>query len=211
VGSTDVASATARAVAASSAVRGTQGLGMGANADDSFQDALSKIIGDIKDPEFQSTLEQTLREMGSGAGNSTAGGADHAATHEGIAANIFQSLAVESGTEGAESVAKTLEILQKLSLEADNVTNATGAALGGPGSSGSSSAMEGVSDEVIEKMMKEFEALGQKEDFAGVVDNMMRQLLNKDIMYLPMKSICEKFPQWLAKNADGLTKDEYEK
>lgn len=31
-----------------------------------------------------------------------------------------------------------------------------------------------------------------QEDFQSVIDNMMKQLLSKDIMYLPMKQICEK-------------------
>ena len=52
--------------------------------------------------------------------------------------------------------------------------------------------------------------MGAKEDFAGVVDNMMRQLLNRDIMYVPMRSVCEKFPEWLAKNAARQTREEYE-
>lgn len=40
--------------------------------------------------------------------------------------------------------------------------------------------------------MSEFEKMGQKEDFQGVIDNMMRQLLSKDVMYTPIKEICEK-------------------
>jgi hypothetical protein len=81
---------------------------------------------------------------------------------------------------------------------------------GGGMSSDSAAAAEGLSDEVISRMMKEFEGMGAKEDFAGVVDNMMRQLLNRDIMYVPMRSICEKFPEWLARNAARQTREEYE-
>lgn len=31
-----------------------------------------------------------------------------------------------------------------------------------------------------------------QEDFQSVIDNMMKQLLSKDIMYMPMKQICDK-------------------
>lgn len=33
-----------------------------------------------------------------------------------------------------------------------------------------------------------------------VIDGVMRQLLSRDLMYEPMKQICERFPAWLATN-----------
>ena len=69
-----------------------------------------------------------------------------------------------------------------------------------------------------------------QEDFNGIVDNMMKQLLSKDVMYVPMKQICEKvwvggvgqrlcrrhdycmqYPEWLAANEEELPPEEYEK
>ncbi len=161
-----------------------------------MREAVQRMMGEMGDPEFQRALEATLREMGTGAGDSTPGGLQNlgglggrgavpgmsTGTEDGtMAADVFRSLAVESGAQGAEGIAKTLEILHKLSLEADNM-GAGGAGPGASASSGSAAAAEGLSDEVVQRMMREFEAMGQKEDFAGVVDNMMRQLLNKDIM-----------------------------
>ena len=58
-------------------------------------------------------------------------------------------------------------------------------------------------------MMAEFEKLGQKEDFEQIVENMMRQLLARDLMYEPMKLVCEKYPEWLAEKLEGLSHDEY--
>lgn len=52
-------------------------------------------------------------------------------------------------------------------------------------------AMEAVSDDVLASMMREFEDMGKKEDFGQAVDGIMRQLLSKDIMYIPMRQICE--------------------
>lgn len=39
---------------------------------------------------------------------------------------------------------------------------------------------------------------------------MMKQLLSKDIMYEPIKQICERFPEWLAKHAESLSQKEYD-
>ena len=40
--------------------------------------------------------------------------------------------------------------------------------------------------------MDEFEKMGTKDDFNSAIDNMMRQLLARDVMYLPMKQIQDK-------------------
>ena len=49
-----------------------------------------------------------------------------------------------------------------------------------------------LSEDVMLRMMEEFEKLGAKEDFNKVLEGMMKQLLNKELMYGPMKAICAK-------------------
>lgn len=49
-----------------------------------------------------------------------------------------------------------------------------------------------VSEDVITRMMEEFERLGAKDDFDSIVENMMKQILAKEIMYIPMRQICER-------------------
>lgn len=44
----------------------------------------------------------------------------------------------------------------------------------------------------------------------AVIDGMMEQLLSKDLMYTPMKQVTDKFPQWLEKNKDDLSVEEYQ-
>jgi peroxin-19 len=51
--------------------------------------------------------------------------------------------------------------------------------------------VEGHGEEMMEAMMAEFEKLGEKEDFGGVVDGMMRQLLSKELMHEPMKQVID--------------------
>lgn len=66
--------------------------------------------------------------------------------------------------------------------------------------------MEEVGETMMEEMMAQFEALGEKEDYNEVVDGIMRQLLSKDMMYEPTKQVCDKFPEWLATNKPHLSK-----
>merc|ERR1719198_212318 len=75
----------------------------------------------------------------------------------------------------------------------------------------SSTQVEGFGEEMMNNMMAEFEKLGEKEDFNQVVDGMMRQLLSKELMYEPVKSVCEKYPEWLAIQVESLPTDEYER
>jgi peroxin-19 len=58
--------------------------------------------------------------------------------------------------------------------------------------------IEGVGEEMMEQMMQQFQALGDREDYNEVIDGVMRQLLSRDLMYEPIKQICVKFPEWLA-------------
>eukprot|EP00588_Corethron_pennatum_P010359 CAMPEP_0194266296 /NCGR_PEP_ID=MMETSP0169-20130528/1251_1 /TAXON_ID=218684 /ORGANISM="Corethron pennatum, Strain L29A3" /LENGTH=315 /DNA_ID=CAMNT_0039006947 /DNA_START=93 /DNA_END=1037 /DNA_ORIENTATION=+ len=66
-------------------------------------------------------------------------------------------------------------------------------------------------EELMESFMQEFEKMGEKEDFDGVVDGMMNQLLAKDLMYEPMKQVTEKFPEWLATAKKNLPEEEYQR
>jgi len=64
----------------------------------------------------------------------------------------------------------------------------------------------------IEKQFeKEFEKMGNANDSNDVMDGVMKQLLDKDLMYEPMREVCLRFPRWLADNKDGLTAEEYQR
>jgi len=53
--------------------------------------------------------------------------------------------------------------------------------------------------------------MGEKEDYNEVIDGMMRQLLSKELMFDPMKSVTLKFPEWLAKNKSQLSEEDYDR
>ena len=71
--------------------------------------------------------------------------------------------------------------------------------------------MEAMGEEMMESMMKELSAFGASGDADDVVDGMMRQLLSKELMYEPMKQVCDRFPAWLAESKAHLSEDEYQK
>lgn len=69
--------------------------------------------------------------------------------------------------------------------------------------------LEEVGERMMEDMIAQFEALGEKEDYNEVIDGVMRQLLSKDLMYEPSKQICDRFPEWLALHKQNLSDAEY--
>lgn len=71
--------------------------------------------------------------------------------------------------------------------------------------------MEAMGEEMMESMMKELSAFGASGDADDVVDGMMRQLLSKELMYEPMKQVCDRFPAWLAESKAQLSEEEYQK
>jgi peroxin-19 len=71
------------------------------------------------------------------------------------------------------------------------------------------SKLEETGEQMMEDMISSFEELGEKEDYNEVIDGVMRQLLSKDLMYDPTKSICDKFPEWLALHRRSLSENEY--
>ena len=147
---------------------------------------VAKMMADMQNPDFQKILEESLRSVTGGA--AVPGGP------------VPDAAAV--GGDGAHdptledpSVAATMQMLAKMSMEQGADPDST----------------QAMGEEVMKKLMDEFTSMGHKEDFQGVIDNMMKQLLAKDVMYLPMKQICEKFPVWLAENESKLPREEYEK
>ncbi|KAG9017703.1 Peroxisome chaperone and import receptor [Tulasnella sp. 427] len=53
--------------------------------------------------------------------------------------------------------------------------------------------------------------LGDAEDVQGLLENMMSQLLSKDLLYEPLKELDEKFPGYFKENESKLSKEDLEK
>ncbi|GLT91070.1 hypothetical protein SLE2022_089790 [Rubroshorea leprosula] len=67
-------------------------------------------------------------------------------------------------------------------------------------------------DAVVEDWIKQFEELaGGSQNMESIVENMMQQLLSKEILHEPMKEIGDRYPKWLEEHKDGLSIEEYER
>jgi len=65
---------------------------------------------------------------------------------------------------------------------------------------------DGLNEEMLEKLAEEIE---NKPEMHDIMNNMMSQLVSKDILYEPMKEISVKYPEWLSTNRDKISEEEY--
>lgn len=147
-------------------------------------------MAEMQKPEFNASVEASMREV-SGEGS-------------GGVAGVMNPFAGMPGAGGLgqppanavdKSVAQTLEMMAGMAAPNEGIDPA---------------ATEAMGEDVMKSMMEQFERMGEKEDFQSIVDNMMKQMLSKEIMYVPMKQIAERFPEWLADNEGKLSAEEYE-
>ncbi|KAH0015886.1 Pex19-domain-containing protein, partial [Aureobasidium melanogenum] len=85
------------------------------------------------------------------------------------------------------------------------------------GESASAAAASSSQDDMLAQMLKDLEAGnfpamdGDQGDFNSMLMGMMEQLVNKDILYEPMKELHDNFPEWLEKNKDSTSKQDLER
>ncbi|CAM9243407.1 unnamed protein product [Ectocarpus sp. 4 AP-2014] len=102
----------------------------------------------------------------------------------------------EGGTDMDRTIFRTLEMLSKSGAEMEGQEAA---------------AMEGAGEDMMRQMMGEFGKMGKKEDYNGVMDNIMQQLLSRELMYDPIKQICDTYPEWLATHRERLAPADYQR
>jgi len=158
---------------------------------------MEKLMSDLQNPEFQKTLEETLRQLGQGGdmGDLEKMMAPFATPQQPGGSQTAAEAVEKETTDIDSNVAKTLQALADSSKDLEGMQTAQA---------------EQVGEDIMTSMMKEFEKFGGNEDFQGVIDNMMKQFLSKEVMYEPMKQISEKFPEWLAENQSKLEPEKYE-
>ena len=70
---------------------------------------------------------------------------------------------------------------------------------------------------LLEEMLKQFQGAGDKGDgsttagLEGMMEEMMKQLMCKDVLYEPLQDLATKYPVWLKDNKDKITEAEYAK
>lgn len=66
-------------------------------------------------------------------------------------------------------------------------------------------------DAFMAELMKQMESLADNGEFEGVLEDMMNQLMSKDLLYEPMKDLSQKYPAWLKEHKDTASKADLEK
>ena len=82
-------------------------------------------------------------------------------------------------------------------------------------SSGATAAVNTMPSEAeLEQMFSEFasQASGaaSSPDFLPVLESMMKSILSKDLLYPPLKDLCDKYPDWLADQRPKMTETEFD-
>lgn len=62
--------------------------------------------------------------------------------------------------------------------------------------------------EFLQNSDKEF---GGGDEFKGLLDSVVKDILSKDSLYKPMKVLKDEYPDWLENNWEGLSQDDLER
>lgn len=131
--------------------------------------------------------------------------------------DIFKGLGAAAGPTGSESQPGNAPASSAADLSQDatfqETIRRTMARMQESGEQATAAATaEGSEDDFIAEMMKAMKDLpgseGSEEDFSKMLMGMMEHLTNKEILYEPMKELHDKYPEWLTKNKDTLSKED---
>lgn len=174
--------------------------------DDEFarqlQAGMAELLGGLgDDPEMQKQFQEMMKEL-SAAAEQEAGGISAQPTD---AASKPKPTAIPPSSSSAakpafaSTIEKTMERMQA------------------SGESASAAAATSSQDDMLAQMLKDLEAGnfpsmdGDQGDFNSMLMGMMEQLVNKDILYEPMKELHDNFPEWLEKNKDSTSKEDLDR
>ncbi|KAH0174935.1 Pex19-domain-containing protein, partial [Aureobasidium melanogenum] len=169
--------------------------------DDDFarqlQAGMAELLGGLdEDPEMQKQFEQMMKEL-SAAAEQEAAATPAPSADAAPKPNTASSSAAKPAF--ASTIEKTMERMQA------------------SGQSASAAAASSSQDDMLAQMLKDLEAGnfpamdGDQGDFNSMLMGMMEQLVNKDILYEPMKELHDNFPEWLEKNKESTSKQDLER
>lgn len=173
--------------------------------DDDFarqlQAGMAELLGGLgEDPEMQKQFEQMMKELSAAAEQEAADTpAPPANASKSSTTSAPSASSSASKPAFASTIEKTMERMQA------------------SGQSASAAAASSSQDDMLAQMLKDLEngnfpAMdGDQGDFNSMLMGMMEQLVNKDILYEPMKELHDNFPEWLEKNKDSTSKQDLER
>ncbi|CAD0089266.1 unnamed protein product [Aureobasidium mustum] len=166
-----------------------------------LQAGMAELLGGLgEDPEMQKQFEQMMKELSAAAEQEAADTpASSANASKPSTAPAPPTSSSAAKPAFASTIEKTMERMQA------------------SGQSASAAAASSSQDDMLAQMLKDLEngnfpAMdGEQGDFNSMLMGMMEQLVNKDILYEPMKELHDNFPEWLEKNKDSTSKQDMDR
>jgi len=156
----------------------------GIDSKEEFSAGLAKIMEELSKGDFEKQLQELTKQLE----RSDNSGSSTAATNSG--SNSSNSSSNTTQSEVQKNVEKTL---QNLSESAKKLNAVNGSA---------------PDEAAMKQIMDQFD---QNPEFQNIMENMMNQLMSKDILYPPMKEMKEKYPVWLQANGSKLSAPDFER
>lgn len=142
-------------------------------------------------------FESIFKELGAAA---AAGAVPPSSSAPGAPRDAGAASSASTGPGGAdfqETIRRTMERMQASGESATAAATAEGS--------------DDFMAEMLRQMGGEGGLEGSEEDFSKMLLGMMEQLTNKDILYEPMKELNDKFPDWMEKNKDTISREDRER
>ncbi|KAJ1860470.1 Peroxisome chaperone and import receptor [Coemansia sp. RSA 2703] len=167
--------------------------------------------GEGGDLDMQKTLDDLLKQLGAAQGSTTsdsqksgaAATAATSATAKATESSDNESRGDEKDTsEPATFQDKIKATMSKLKESADKAENTSGGA-GGLGALGDLGMMD--------DLLRQMDDMGDDAQLDSLVDDVIGQLMSKEVLNQPLKDLDEAYPEYLEKNKDKLPKEDYER
>lgn len=167
-----------------------------------FQASMAELMGEMNNnPDMASQFEAMMKELASASQISEAAGMSPgpspSAPKPGESAKKAAPAAAGASEESFQGkIKKTMERMQESGQKASDAAAADD------------------SEDMLAEIMKQMaagggmEGEGGEEEFSKMLLGMMEQLTHKEILYEPMKELNDKYPEWMEKNKDKISKEE---
>jgi len=170
-----------------------------------FAEDLSKEMANfyqslMSEKDFKEKYEETMRAL---TGGSSSGDVDVDALQQRFAnlsngqAGAPQSLAAAGGPQDFDrNMQNAVQMLQESAKALENM---------------SPQEKERLQEQLMEKLAQQFSSLSENDQFANMMETMVKQMLSKDVMYPPLSQMRDKYPKWLLENRGKVPQSDYDR
>ncbi|KAL2257461.1 hypothetical protein VTK26DRAFT_139 [Humicola hyalothermophila] len=162
-----------------------------------LQAGMADLLGELENsPEMQAQFESIFNELGAAAASASADQPSEPSGPLPPRPGVGSSTAANAESSSfQETIRRTMERMQASGEQATAAAAAEG------------------TDDFMAELLKQMQGggldgMGSEEEFSKMLMGMMEQLTNKEILYEPMKELHEKFPEWMEKNREKISKED---